>query len=145
MFPIKLFTIPFGIRSTPHMKTIYLIDTILEDRFVCTEAITCIDPTISIKNAGSTDEFLQLINEEGLVSPSIVIMEIGAIKEMTHLDSFLTLTNRPNVFPVIVSSYETNGVEDKILNCGALRFYSKPYSYSIAYGFFNELIADHLG
>lgn len=124
------------------MKTIYLIDTITEDRFVCTEAITSIDPTISIKNASSTDEFLELVGEEGLISPSIVIMEIAAIKGITHLDNFLALTNRPNVFPVIISSYEANGVEDKILNCGALRFYSKPYSYSILHDFFKELIAD---
>lgn len=125
-------------------KTIYLINSDANERLLCSEAIKRIDPTISIKNADCASDLTQLIDNEGINHPSVFILAISPVTKITHLHSFLTLTIQSNVVPIIISTYEGSGIEGQILNCGAMRFYSKPFSNQLLHGFLQELIADHL-
>lgn len=125
-------------------KTIYLINSDYNERLLCSAAIMQIDPSISIKNADCTEEFTQLLGNEGINSPSVVILAITPVTEITQLRTFLTLTVQFNVVPIIISPYEGSGIEGQILNCGAMRFYSKPFSEPLLHGLLLELITDHL-
>lgn len=125
-------------------NTIYLINNDINERLACSKVITEIDATISIKTANCTDEFIQVIGNGEKHYASVAILAITAVTDITHLKSFLTIALQFNLVPIIISPYEGSGLEGEVLNCGAMRFYRKPFSEAVLHSFLQDVIADHL-
>lgn len=127
-------------------KTILCVDDDADDRWLLTEAISLVQPEVSIveaENGQKALDYLQIQKSSLAPLPSLIILDIN----MPFLDGKETLSRikaDPELqgVPVVIFTSSENPNDKKLFNSQGVPFLSKPYSIDHMTGVVGNLL-DH--
>lgn len=108
--------------------TIYIVDDDEEDRVLAQESLHKIEKDINIVHVGEGDELINKILENGISSPTIVLLDIKmGRKDGTEILTEIRAHKDLNAIPIVM--YTSSNSENEILKCyqlGANSYVVKP-------------------
>lgn len=127
-----------------YYKTVYLVDSDEDDRFIYQQVIETINETITIKQSVSIDEFLSSVELEGLALPSLIIVDTYAMSGAAGLNDLLNSVCKPGVHIIMITSFSEIEIKNRAFGKGILKCFVKPTSFAELSKLLKELIAGHL-
>lgn len=124
--------------------TIFLADDDADDRFLLTEAIRSIDPTIEVVERENGQELLAVLQSQILPEKSLIILDMNMPK-MNGLETLANLRGIPALASVPAIMLSTSGNNQTIeiaKQLGALNYFVKPSTMDGLLDLSRRLIGD---